>query len=143
MSFFSEREKNQIKASIIEAESKTNGEIRVHIFNRRKVDDVYDTAIKTFYMLEMDKTEFHNGVLIFIAPKAKQFAIIGDEAIHQRVSQEFWNAKRDEISLAFQKGEAVKAIVMIVKEIGTILTEYFPKTEDDFNELPDDVSESE
>ena len=64
-------------AAIRNAELGTSGEIRVH-FSKKIVNDVLTDAQAVFKQLKMDATERHNGVLIYIVPSEKQFAIIGD-----------------------------------------------------------------
>ena len=54
--------------------------------------DVRRAAERAFARLRIDRTREHNGVLIFVAPWRRRFAILGDEGIHRRVEDGFWDA---------------------------------------------------
>src|SRR5439155_2842147 len=83
-------EHDQIVTSIRAAESKTSGEIRVYIQRGKLNTDPLISAQKKFRRLRMDKTSERNAVLIFIAPRAHKFAVVGDKAIHEKCGAEFW-----------------------------------------------------
>ena len=86
--FFQPEEEDRIIDAIQEAELNTSGEIRVHLEDNLK-GDVLQAAQKTFLKLEMHKTEARNGVLIFIAPEQRKFAILGDKGINEKVPKDF------------------------------------------------------
>ncbi len=48
-------------------------------------------ARRQFVKLRMHQTPERNGVLLYFAPRSRHFAIIGDDRIHQRYGQEFWD----------------------------------------------------
>ena len=91
--FISQLDEASLVAAIADAEKKTSGEIRVFL-SHRKPDDAVAAAQRAFDHLGMAKTREHNGVLIFVAPKARKFAVIGDAGVHQRCGDEFWKAWR-------------------------------------------------
>ena len=65
--------------------AKTSGEIRVFIAARRSSRRrVAGRANRNFQELGMDKTAERNAILIFVAPRAQKFAVVGDEGVHQR-----------------------------------------------------------
>ena len=76
-------------AAIQAAERLTSGEIRVHVQPRCGEDPLQD-AIRVFERLGMTRTATRNGVLIFLAVRHHQFAVIGDTAIHAAVGEDFW-----------------------------------------------------
>lgn len=90
----------------------------------------------------MHKTRERNGVLIFVAPRVHQFAVVGDEAIHKRCGDEFWRAVVERMRTHFKNDNFTQALIEGVNEIGSILARHFPKTSQDTNELPDDVIET-
>ena len=80
--FLSKLEHDRIVQTIREAESKTSGQIRVYI-QRGKLDvDPLVPAQKKFHRLGMHRTPERNAILIFVAPRAHKFAVVGDQAIH-------------------------------------------------------------
>ena len=82
--FLSRLEHDRIIQAIRDAESKTSGEIRVFIQRGKFETDPLAVAQKKFQRLGMDKTRGRNAVLIFVAPRSRKFAVIGDQAIHEK-----------------------------------------------------------
>ncbi len=132
-------EKKVVRA-LAEAESKTSGEIRVHV-KRGATKDALLEARRVFRKIGMHRTKAHSGVLIFIAWKNRNFAIVGDEGIHRVTGDAFWNATRDRMQEEFVKGELVRGILAGILEVEEQLKKYFPRAADDRNELPDTVTE--
>lgn len=140
--FLSKLEHDRIIQAIREVESKTSGEIRVLIQRGKLNSDPLVTARKKFHRLGMHKTRERNGVLLFVAPRVHKFAVVGDEAIHEKCGDEFWQGVVERMRTHFQHEKFSDALVDALKEIGTILARHFPKTSEDTNELPDDLIES-
>ena len=88
--FFTAEQQQEIIRAIRIAEMDTSGEIRLHL-EESCGDDVLDRAADIFRKLEMHKTELRNGVLIYLAVKDRQFAIIGDVGINEKVPENFWD----------------------------------------------------
>jgi uncharacterized membrane protein len=133
--------KQRIVTAIQAAELNTSGEVRVHIESTLKPKQaVLDRATEVFHELEMHKTALRNGVLVYVALDDRQFAIIGDQGIHAKVGEEFWEAEKDEMTQYFARGEIIGGIVYFVEQIGQKLHAFFPYQADDVNELSDDVS---
>jgi uncharacterized membrane protein len=139
--FLSKLEHDQIVAAIRAAELKTSGEIRVYIQRGKLNTDPLISAQKKFRRLRMDKTSERNAVLIFIAPRAHKFAVLGDKAIHEKCGEQFWQQVVDGMREHFQKEKFSRAIVEGIEEVGKLLSTHFPRTPTSSNELPDDVIE--
>ncbi|MFN8282047.1 MAG: TPM domain-containing protein [Chitinophagales bacterium] len=138
--FLKEQEKNLIVATIRKMELETTGEIRVHLDNRCD-GDVMDRAIKVFNHLNIDKTPFKNGVLIYIAAEDRKFAVIGDEAIHQKVAADFWNKIAQKLQSDFTETNYCKGIIETIERVGDILKKHFPQMQHGkHNQLEDDIS---
>ncbi len=127
-----------VLAAIRAAESRSSGEVRVFVTNRC-IDDPVAEAWRAFAKLQMHRTRQRNAALVFIAPNARKFAIVGDEGIHRHCKEGFWNHLADELAAGFRKSEYTDAIVCVIEEIGEVLARHFPHTDDDRNELPDDI----
>ena len=140
--FLSKLEHDRIIKAIREAESKTSGEIRVLIQRGKLNSDPLVAAQKKFHRLGMHKTRERNAVLIFVAPRVHKFAVVGDDAIHKKCGNEFWQGVAEGMRTHFQNEKFSDALVEALREIGTLLARHFPKTSEDTNELPDDVIES-
>ncbi|HEV3392796.1 MAG TPA: TPM domain-containing protein [Chthoniobacterales bacterium] len=139
--FLSKLEHDQIVEAIRDAESKTSGEIRVFI-QRGKLDgDPLPAAHRRFHRLGMHKTPERNAVLIFVAPRAHKFAIIGDEEIHQKCGEELWQRLVNQMRDHFRNEKFSQAIVDAIREIGSALAAHFPKGLRS-TELPDEIAKS-
>ena len=139
--FFKKEEEARIIAAIQEAERQTSGEIRVHL-ERKAGDNILNAAAITFHKLEMDKTKLRNGVLIFLVPSHKEFAILGDEGINKKVPANFWEEVRDVMQQNFRAGKFTDGVCAGVQLAGEKLKAHFPWESDDKNELPDEISYS-
>lgn len=129
---------DEVKKAIQEAEMECSGEIRVSV-SRFFWGSVEKAARKAFVRLGMNRTEQRNGILFFVVPSRKRFVILGDEGIHNKVGQKFWDEVAGAVSLYFKKGEFTEGLVHGVKKAGKRLKLHFPHALDDINELPDDV----
>ena len=116
---------DKIVAAIRDAERKTTGEIRVSI-SHKHIDDPVAAAQAEFLRLGMNKSSERNGVLIFVAPRSRKFAVIGDEAVHAKCGDEFWRNLVDAMSGYFRKSEFTPGIIHGVQKAGVLLAEHFP-----------------
>ncbi|HZR21616.1 MAG TPA: TPM domain-containing protein [Verrucomicrobiae bacterium] len=136
--FLNQLSHEQIVAAIQQAEMTTSGEIRVFI-TRKPIEDPVPAAQNHFVALGMEKTRDRNGVLIFVAPKAHKFAVIGDAGVHAKCGEGFWTELAREMSGHFRKSDFTAGIVHGVRKAGELLAQHFPRRPDDTNELPDQV----
>lgn len=138
--FLSTSERDLVINAIKEAERQTSGEIRVFIESRCKFVDPVDRAGEVFWSLQMDRTQERNAVLIYVAVKDHQMAILGDEGIHQKVGTEFWRAEIEKMRQHFKHEHYMDALVLVIGDIGRALVNHFPyDNKGDKNELPDDI----
>src|SRR6266545_4791420 len=139
--FLSRLEHERIVSAIREAESKTSGEIRVYIQRGNFETDSVKVAQKKFQRLGMFKTREHNAVLIFVAPRAHKFAVVGDKAIHEKCGEQFWQHVVDGMRVHFQNEKFSHALTEAINEVGKVLATHFPRTSANANELPDEIAE--
>jgi uncharacterized membrane protein len=139
--FLTKLEHDRIVHAIREAESKTSGEIRVYVQRGKLKAEPLIAAQKKFQRLKMHKTQQRNAVLIFVAPRERKFAVVGDKAIHEKCGDEFWQRIVEGMRAHFQNEKFSHALVEAIQEIGKVLAAHFPKTLGNANELPDDVIE--
>jgi uncharacterized membrane protein len=137
--FLKQLRHDEIVAAIRQAEKQTSGEIRVFI-SRQTVKDPVATAQGHFVEMGMDKTRERNGVLIFVAPCACKFAVIGDAGVHSRCGDDFWTQLAHGMSGHFRKSEFTTGIVQAVQKAGELLSQHFPRRPDDTNELSDEIA---
>jgi uncharacterized membrane protein len=138
--FFSAEEKSRIVESVQQAEQRTSGEVRVFIESRCRYVDPLDRAKEIFVSIKMDATQLRNGTLVYVAVKDRQAAVFGDEGIHQKVGQKYWEDEVNKMLLSFKQNALAEGLVQCVTDIGEVLHKYFPyDRETDKNELPDDI----
>ena len=129
----------RIRQAIKTAEQRTSGEIRVSIasFFWGRIRPV---AEHTFRRLGMTKTVLRNGILFFIVPSRRRFIVLGDEGIHAKVGQDFWEKVSAAMSADFREGRFQEGLIKAIGEAGERLAAHFPfDASSDKNELADDV----
>lgn len=128
----------KVREAIARAEALTSGEIRVSV-STFFWGSVRKTAERAFVRLGMTGTRERNGVLIFVVPSRRRFVILGDEGIHEKVGQAFWEETAAAISARFREGDFTGGLVHGIGEAARQLAVHFPRRPDDANELPDSV----
>jgi uncharacterized membrane protein len=141
--FLSTLDQKRIVDAIASAEGRTSGEIRVHVQKRIGATDIRNLAERTFERLGMTKTAERNGVLLFIASEDRQFTILGDSGIHDKVPAGFWDDVIAKLTIRFKAGEFSDGIVEAIEAAGEHLAAYFPRSEKDVNELSNEIDFSD
>ena len=136
-----EGSQKKIVASIMEAESKTSGEIRVFMEHNCKYMDAMHRAQEIFANLAMEKTQARNAVIIYVALKDRQFALFGDTAIYEKAGgAEFWKKAAEKLTGHLRKNEITEGLCNCIHELGTALATHFPYDPAiKKNELPDEI----
>jgi uncharacterized membrane protein len=139
--FLKQLDHDRIVAAIRDAEARSRGELRVHVA-RGDVDDVQQAAARQFEAFGMTKTAERNGVLVYVVPASRKFAVIGDTGIHERCGPSFWSEIAATMEADFREGRFTDGIVKGVARAGEALARHFPRAGGaDVNELPDEVTE--
>ena len=77
---------------------------------------------------------------MYVAIKDKQLAVFGDEGIHQKVGDEYWNNVVKKMLHNFNRDNYADGIQHCVLDVGEALHTHFPYDKNtDKNELPDDI----
>jgi len=141
--FFSDDDFLDISNKINETEKITSGEIRVAIKENISIlkskKTLKDLATEEFYKLGMASTRDKTGILIYILLSKRQFYILADSGINEKVEQLTWDKIRDEMESEFKKGNYLNGVISSVSKVGSILSKYFPVKQDDTNELSNKV----
>lgn len=136
---FTEEEQARIVREIRKAESRTSGEIKVFVESRCSYMDAIDRALELFKEMGLDQTGERNAVLIYVALKDHQLAVLGDVGIHEKVGQAFWHQEVMRMIQDFNRDDYAEGIAHCVEDVGAALMEYFPYTAGDRNELSDNI----
>lgn len=143
---FSHDDLDAIAAAVHAAEGGTSGEIRVHLEPRiprrrgQPAGEALARATHVFHRLRMHATEERNAVLIYLAVEDHKLAIVGDEAVHARVGDQYWQRVRDAMVERLRAGRPREAIVHAVADVGRVLSKFFPPQPGQHHQLTDDVS---
>lgn len=138
--FFSADEKSKVIETIRVSEQRTSGEIRIFVESRCRYVDPLDRAAELFWSLQMDRTQDHNAVLIYLAMKDHQVAIFADKGIHEKVGDLFWQKEVIAMTSHFRQHHYADALLEVIKDVGEALYIHFPFNRNtDKNELPDDI----
>lgn len=137
------KEAQNIVDFIAKIESKSSTEIKIIIAKKKgffqKNKPVMDLALKEFYKNNLHKTRDRTGILIYIILKDREIAIIGDEGIHQKVGEKYWDNLVRKTITHFKLDNFYNGILETLKELEVPLSEHFPIKEDDTNEISNDL----
>ncbi len=130
-------------ASLVEAiqtaEDHSTGEIRIHIDSNTEGNNA-EIAFEIFKRLCKDQTAARNAVLFHVNFEQHYLTIIGDEGIHEKVHQNFWDRMHDRITAEFSKGNFHDGLKNAVLETGLELKKHFPVSGENPNELPNEIT---
>lgn len=128
---------DRVREAIERAEASTSGEIVVSIADYF-FGNVHRAAHRAFERLGIASTRHRNGVLLFIEPARRQFEIVADIGIHERVRPGFWTEVADRLAQRFREGDFTTGLLEAIERIGAELAIHFPRGPDDVNELADE-----
>jgi uncharacterized membrane protein len=131
-----------VVAAIAAAERRTSGEIRV-LLARDAAPEPVPAAQRHFDRLGMTQTRDRNGVLIFLAPQSRTFAVIGDTGVHEKCGDAFWRELAAVMEKHFRAGDFTAGLIHAIERAGALLADHFPRAPDDRNELPDQIEEAD
>jgi len=136
--FLSDDELYRVTTKIEAAESMTSAEIKLVIV-KHCLTSIKRKALKIFKKYKLDKTGQRNCVLILVVTTNRQFLIYGDQGIHEKVGQGFWEEVEKSIALKFRENKMGDGLSAGIHLIGTKLAQYFPFQFDDIDEISNDV----
>ncbi len=129
---------DRVAEAVVAAESKTTAEVKVIVL-RHCWTDIRNKAQTLFAKQDLHKTKDRNAVMILLVLANREFLVYGDKGIHERVEEGFWLAVRDAMQEQFRAGRLLEGLCAGIARVGEQLAEYFPRAEDDVNELSDEV----
>jgi len=130
----------RVLEAIRASEARTSGEIRV-VIARHRVADPVAAAKHYFHRLGMASSPHRNGVLIFLAPRSRKFAVIGDKAVHEKCGDAFWSELAAAMGERFRRGEFTGGLVHGIDRAGDFLATSFPRGPRDAPAGPPSASE--
>jgi len=139
-SILTEKQEQTLVEAITAAELLTSGELRIHLEKSTGRRGAQVRAKSLFGALKMHKTAEKNGVLFYLAVEDKKLAIWAGEGINARVPIDFWKEIVDLIISEFKQGHFSEGLIAGVEKAGNALGEFFPRQEDDVDELSNEIS---
>ena len=116
---------------------------RLFIGIRKKEEAVRLRAGRAFFERGLYKTKKNTGVLFFLSLLERKVWVLADKGIYEKMNQETLNRFANEVSRGIKENQACEALSKAIQEIEVLLSQHFPITPDDTDELPNDVMTGE
>ena len=123
--FLKRVEHDRIHRAIQAAEQGTSGRIVVYVSHHEESDAV-EEAHHIFRKLRLESAKEHTGLLIFLAPRSRTFAVVGGTALHEKRGQAWWDHLTALISRHFREDRYTDGLLAVVEDVGTVLKSDFP-----------------
>ena len=101
---------------------------------RRRAVAIYKAAAER-------RTENRAGILIYLSMAERRAEIIGDEAITAVTTAETWGEAMAALITEVKAGRPGDGIVAAIEQVGAVLSQHFPRSATDANEIPDKLIE--
>ena len=98
-------------------------------------------ALTVFKAAAERRTSGRTGILIYISMGEHRAEIIGDEAITSVTTPETWGEAMADLLAHVREGRVADGMVAAIQDIGVVLSEHFPRSAGDKNEIPDKLIE--
>ena len=98
-------------------------------------------AVAVFKAAAERRTAGRTGVLIYLSMAERRAEIIGDEAILKVTDDHTWGEAMASLVGEVRQGRPGEGIVAAIERIGVVLSEHFPRSAEDINEIPDKLIE--
>jgi putative membrane protein len=98
-------------------------------------------AVRHFKVGADHRTVGRTGVLLYVSMAEHRAEIVADSAIAALVPAEVWGEAMADMLAEIRQGCLAEGIAAGVRDVGKVLSEHFPRLEDDSNELPDRLIE--
>jgi len=102
---------------------------------------VHARALSVFRVAVSGRTRAHTGVLVYLSLAEHRAEIVAEKGIHARVPPERWGDAMAALIEGAKDGRVADGMAAAVAEVGIVLAEHFPRSEDDRNELCDRLIE--
>lgn len=106
-----------------------------------KQSRVHDRAIQHFKVGAERRTHGRTGVMIYLSMREHRAEIVADYPIAEKVAAEVWGEAMADMLADIKRGCIAEGMAAGVRDVGDVLSEHFPRAEDDENELPDRLIE--
>jgi putative membrane protein len=98
--------------------------------------EVEEKALVSFVEQGLHHTRDNTGILILICLFEHRVEVLADRGINALVPKDTWQEIVAIVTDGLRRGQACDALCQAIERCGEILTDHFPRREDDTNELP-------
>lgn len=100
---------------------------------------VREAAQATFFAKGMRRTSAAVGVLVYVSLLERRVEVVADHGVLAVVPEDRWRASVAELDAIVGRGEDGVALAKAIEGLAELLEPCMPRSEDDVNELPDEV----
>jgi uncharacterized membrane protein len=136
--FLTQKESEKMKRCVEDAEKKTSAELKV-ILVRHCWGHIQEKAARLFRKFRLHETKNRNAVMIMLVLTDREFIIYGDEGVHEKVGQSFWDDMRNKMAACFREDKFCDGLCLGISLIGEKLAMHYPPEQEDRNEIADNV----
>ncbi len=119
-------DEGRIAAAIQAVEAQSTGKILVtlapHFWG-----DVRRAAERAFKRMRLSHAPHRNNILFFVVPSRREFVVLGDAGIHQKVGQDFWHAIAGAVREKIKAEDLTSGLVHGIHTVGKELAQHFPR----------------
>jgi putative membrane protein len=98
-------------------------------------------AIAVFKAAAERRTVGRTGILIYLSMAERRAEIVADEAILKMTDEQTWGEAMAVLLDNVRHGRVGDGMVAAIEQVGTVLSEHFPRSDTDTNEIPDKLIE--
>jgi putative membrane protein len=102
---------------------------------------VHAAAVRHFKVGAEARTHGRTGILIYLSMREHRAEIVADEPIARLVEAEVWGEAMVDMLKEIKQGRIAEGLAVGVRDVGFVLSQHFPRADDDENELPDRLIE--
>jgi putative membrane protein len=98
-------------------------------------------AVAVFKAAAERRTVGRTGILIYLSMAERRAEIVADDAILKVTDASTWGEAMAALLLEVKQGRPGDGIVAAISQVGAVLAEHFPRSNEDQNEIPDKLIE--
>jgi len=98
-------------------------------------------AVTIFKAAAEKRTAGRTGILIYLSIAERRAEIVADEAILKVTDDHTWGEAMTALLTDVRQGRVGDGICAAIERVGVVLSEHFPRSAEDVNEIPDKLIE--
>jgi putative membrane protein len=98
-------------------------------------------ALAVFKAAAERRTAGRTGILIYLSMGEHRAEIMGDAAITSVTTPDTWGEAMADLVAHVKQGRIADGMIAAIEDIGVVLSEHFPRSAEDKNEIPDKLIE--